>query len=328
MTTTQPKIYILHENDAWTQPLEAALTKQDLPFESWFLDEGLIDLAKTPPPGVFYNRMSASSHTRGHRYAAEYTGCVLAWLESHGAVVLNSSRALQLEVSKVAQYQALQVAGIRTPHTVAAIGRDQIMAAASEMQGAFITKHNRGGKGLGVRLFSQTESLAEYLDGSEYEAPIDGVTLVQAYIRSPQPTITRCEFVGQTFLYAVAVNTSDGFQLCPADECAIGDAFCPTNESVAPRFRIIEDFDSPLIEQYQSFLQANDIHIAGIEFIVDDNGVSHTYDINTNTNYNPDAERIAGRSAMDDIAAYLGATLLNARTSRHPSQSHGLKLAS
>ena len=41
-----------------------------LPFEEWFLSEGVLDLAGAPPQGVFYNRMSASSHTRGHRYAA------------------------------------------------------------------------------------------------------------------------------------------------------------------------------------------------------------------------------------------------------------------
>lgn len=107
------RIYVIHENDAWVEPLRAALDELGLPFEEWFLSEGRLDFDSIPPEGVFYNRMSASSHTRGHRYAAEYTGCVLAWLEAHGRRVINTCRALQLEISKIAQYAALSVYGTR-----------------------------------------------------------------------------------------------------------------------------------------------------------------------------------------------------------------------
>ena len=41
-----------------------------LPYTEWFIADGKLDLSSVPPQGVFYNRMSASSHTRGHRYAA------------------------------------------------------------------------------------------------------------------------------------------------------------------------------------------------------------------------------------------------------------------
>ena len=44
--------------------------------------------------------MSASSHTRGHRYAAELTAAVLAWLKRHDRRVVDGSRALDLEISK------------------------------------------------------------------------------------------------------------------------------------------------------------------------------------------------------------------------------------
>jgi hypothetical protein len=77
-----PKIYVIHENDAWVEPLRAAFAERGLPFQEWFLSEGLVDLSAVPPDGVFYNRMSASSHTRGHRYAPELTAATLAWLES------------------------------------------------------------------------------------------------------------------------------------------------------------------------------------------------------------------------------------------------------
>ncbi|MCH9047187.1 MAG: hypothetical protein IIA40_13920, partial [SAR324 cluster bacterium] len=159
-------IYVLHENESWVLPLRKAFEVRGLPYEEWFLDGGHIDLADTPPRGVFYNRMSASSHTRGHRYAPEHTAAVLAWLEAHGRRVVNNRRALQLEISKAAQYAALNAHGIPTPKTVAAVGRDQIVKAARTFAGRpFITKHNRGGKGLGVHLFRSLDALADYVEG-------------------------------------------------------------------------------------------------------------------------------------------------------------------
>jgi hypothetical protein len=307
--TAMSCIYVIHENHEWTAPLRTELERLDLPYREWFLDQGHLDLSAPPPEGVFYNRMSASSHTRNHRYAAEYTAAVLAWLESHGRRVINSSRSLQLEISKVAQYTALAAHGIRTPHTVAAVGREQILQAAKGFDGPFITKHNRGGKGLGVRLFHSVSALQLYLEDPEFEQSPDGITLLQQYIEAPEPFITRCEFVGGKFLYALRADTSQGFLLCPADECQVGDAFCPTNELATAKFRIVKNFDHPILIRYARFLEANAIHIAGIEFIVDGNGELYTYDINTNTNYNAVAESEAGLSGMRSIAMYLGSEL-------------------
>jgi hypothetical protein len=301
------KIHIIHENPEWTAPLLKALDAQGLPWEDWLLDEGALDLSGAPPEGVFYNRMSASSHTRGHRYAPEYTAAVLAWLEGHGRRVINSSRALQLEVSKVAQYATLEQHGIRTPKTLAVVGREELVATARAFDDAFITKHNRAGKGLGVRLFETPADLERYVDSPEFEPPIDGITLLQEYIRAPEPFITRVEFVGGKFLYAVRVDTSDGFLLCPADECQDEGAVCPTLPT--SKFRILHGFDDPIIEAYERVLRDNDVHIAGVEFIVDAAGEKYTYDINTNTNYNPRAESAAGRSGMVAIASYLGREL-------------------
>jgi glutathione synthase/RimK-type ligase-like ATP-grasp enzyme len=308
-----PRIYVIHENDAWVEPLREAFRDFGLPFSEWFIDKRTLDLSSVPPEGVFYNRMSASSHTRGHRYAAELTGGVLAWLEAHGRRVVNDGRALALEISKMAQYAALRRYGIRVPHTIAAVGRDEIVAAAKTMGAPFITKHNRAGKGLGVYRFDDVEALQRYVEGDAFEDSVDGVTLIQRYIEAPQPFITRVEFVGGNFLYAVQVDTSQGFELCPADVCQIDDAFCPVGETApttsAPRFRIIEGFADPIVERYRRFLADNGIGIAGIEFIRDCSGELYTYDVNTNTNYNADAERIAGVSGMRAIAAYLGSEL-------------------
>jgi len=307
----QAKVYVIHENEAWIEPLRAAFEARRLPFEEWFLDQGTLNLAEAPPEGVFYNRMSASSHTRDHRFAPEYTGCVLAWLERHGRRLVNSGRALQLEVSKVAQYSALEAHGIRTPRTVAAVGREAVIDAALDFDGPFITKHNRAGKGLGVHLFSNPEDLADYAAGSDYEPSIDGVTLIQEYIQAPEPFITRVEYVGGRLVYAVRVDTSEGFELCPVEACR-GDANARTADTKpANLFTVLPDFHHPLVERYITFLAANDIEVAGIEFIVDAKGEAYTYDINTNTNYNAKAEAEAGLSGggMGAIADFLCAEL-------------------
>jgi GNAT superfamily N-acetyltransferase len=312
-----PRVYVIHENDEWVAPLRRNFAARGIPFAEWHLDEGILDLRTAPPPGVFYNRMSASSHTRGHRYAPELTAAVLAWLEGHGATVVNGERALQLELSKVAQYQALAKFGIETPQTLAVVGKHNITEAARRLGFPVILKHNRAGKGLGVRLLLSAAALDEHLASGEFEPSIDGVTLVQRYIKAPEPFITRVEFVGGKLLYAVRVDTSQGFELCPADVCQIDSPplaqACP---AVAPsdRFQIVRDFSHPLLPKWEAFLAANDIRIAGVELIVDENGRAFTYDVNTNTNYNPDAEAKDGRtgtdrSGMGAVASYLGSRL-------------------
>jgi hypothetical protein len=306
-----PHIHVIHENAAWLSPLAAALDRYALPWREWFLDRGVFDLSQAPPAGVFYNRMSASSHTRDHRYAAELTASVLAWLERYGRRVVNGARALDLEISKARQYAALEAAGLRTPDTILVAGRELLVEAARQHYGGapFILKPNRGGKGLGVRLFDTPEALAKYLDSRDYEAPADGLHLLQQYVRASAPIITRAEFIGRRFMYAVEVDTSEGFELCPADVCAVGDAFCPASEEPRPKFTIIDEIDVSLKRQYERFLAANYIDVAGLEFITGGDGTVYTYDVNTNTNYNPDAEARAGRCGMDMLARYLGSEL-------------------
>jgi hypothetical protein len=305
-----PRVYVIHENNSWVEPLRGEFAALGVPYTEWFLDEGILDLTTAPPEGIFYNRMSASSHTRGHQYAPELTAAVLAWLKAHGRTVVNGERALQLEVSKVAQYEALKAFGVPTPDTIAVVGRDNIAAAADRLGFPVILKHNRAGRGLGVRLLFSAAALAEHVGSPDFEQSRDGITLVQRYIKAPAPFITRVEFVGGQLVYAVRVNTSQGFELCPADACQI-IAAATARPAAAPgdRFQILPQFEHPLAPAWQAFLAANDIGIAGVEFIVDETGRSFTYDVNTNTNYNAEAEAKDGRRGMRAIAAYLGRLL-------------------
>ena len=308
------KIYVLHENNEWTIHLQNRLDELNLPYELWHLDEGVIDLSSEPPEGVFYNRISASSHTRDHRFAPEFTEAVLAWLERHNRIVVNGTRALRLEVSKVNQYMALNACGIRTPKTLAAVGKKHIIDAANSLSmPSFITKHNRAGKGQGVQLFHSVNALQEYIDGANFDEPVDGITLIQQYIESPESFIIRHEFIGGKFLYGVKVDTSQGFELCPADACSIEDMFCPTDKpqraAMTAKFDILKNYRPAFIDAYEAFLQKNDIQVAAIEAIQDADGNSYAYDVNTNTNYNSDAEKIAGQFAMLALAKYLAERL-------------------
>lgn len=299
------KVFVIHENNDWMVPLRYELTASATPFEEWFVDHGVLDLSEAPPEGVFYNRMSASSHTRGHEYAPEYAAAVLEWLERHGRTIVNGHRALQLEVSKVAQYEALAAHGIPTPATVAVIGPEHMREAARRVGYPLILKHNRAGKGLGVRLVPDEAALGEALATPEGPPPRDGIWLVQRYVRAPDHCITRTEFVGGRFLYAVRVDTSEGFELCPSDQCRAGESAISGNRAASEKFRVLEDFRSPLVPRLERFLAENDIGIGAVEFVVDETGAPFVYDVNTNTNYNAEAERRAGVSGMGAIARHL-----------------------
>jgi hypothetical protein len=112
------------------------------------------------------------------------------------------------------------------------------------------------------------------------------------------------EFVNSKFLYAVEVDTSQGFELCPADACEI-ESNCPTEDF--NKFKINGNFSIPNISDFENFLRGNDIGIAGIEIIFDENGSCWTYDVNTNTNYNSKAEEQADQNAPEAVARFLGA---------------------
>ncbi|HAD47335.1 MAG: alpha-L-glutamate ligase [Idiomarina sp.] len=302
------EIVVLHENEEWLVPLREAFKERGVEAKEWFLDEGVVPFTDTPADAVYYNRMSASSHTRGHRYAPELTKLVLTWLESQNRTVVNGSQVLALEICKLSQYAALQRAGLQVPKTQAVVGKEKLAGAAEKFaQWPLILKPNRGGKGLGVQRFESLTALESFVASGDYQEPLDGTWLLQEYIQPKKPHITRAEFVGQRFVYAVEVNTEDGFELCPADNCSIEDQFCPTDQT-SHKFTISRRFnDHEIIRSLENFLRSNDIDVAGIEFIENEQGELYVYDVNTNTNYNQPAEQRAKVKAtgMGALADYL-----------------------
>jgi hypothetical protein len=298
------KVYVIHENPDWYAPLGAAFDAAGVPHEQWLLGDGVLDLGAVPPDGVFWSRMSASAHTRGHPDAKDLTRGMLCWLESHGRRVVNGRRVLELEMSKMDQLTALRAAGFDVPRTVAVAGPAELSPAASKLPVPFISKHNQGGKGLGVRLFESHDEFGEYLSSPGYEAPVDGITLLQEYLRAAEPFITRVEVVGGEFIYAITADTArGGFELCPADACAIDQAPGPD------LFALRDGFDHPIAGRYADFARAQGIEIAGFEFIETEDGRLVTYDVNTTTNYNAGIEAVAPRPALRAVAGFFGGLL-------------------
>lgn len=308
---TAHHVYILYENEEWMVPLERELKAAGLEYTKWHMEHTFFDVNSTPPEGIFLNRMSPSSHTRGHTLSVDNTLNTIYWLESHGRRVINGSHAFLFEISKVRQYAELEKAGIKTPHTLAVPDNKALLKdAAKTMPLPFITKHNRGGKGLGVRLFNTLEDFESYLEAG-FEPSIDNITLLQEYVKPREPFITRIEIVNGEFQYAIQASTEQGFELCPAESCEIGDQFCPTTD--APEedsnrqdlFSLRTEFDHSIVDKYIAFLKAHQIDIAGIEFIENANGEIITYDINTTTNYSPGVEDKHGLNGMKAIAEFI-----------------------
>src|SRR6185312_2411507 len=69
-------VHVLHENPEWMPPFAAAFAAE----------------------GVWWSRMSASAHTRGHTAAAEHARALLDVLEAHGRRVVNGRAVLDLEL--------------------------------------------------------------------------------------------------------------------------------------------------------------------------------------------------------------------------------------
>jgi len=309
-------VYIIYENEDWLPPLRREFKRYNIPFQEWFLFSGEVDLSSVPPEGVFINRISPSSHTRGHAHSVDFAREVVNWLEVHGRRVINGSSAFRLEVSKWAQYVSLQKSGVLVPKTIAAVGdAKQLQKTAKNFSAPFMSKPNRGGKGSGVHLHRTHEDFNRYVESAAFlegSSP-DGITLLQQYL--PADFITRAEFVDGEYMYSIRADTSKGFNLCPSDLCEV-DMFCPvsnletTSVDTKPEFNrqqlfaLREDIlpEDAFIASLKEWISGTGIDICGIEFVEDAAGKRYVYDVNTTTNYSPAVEEVNGLNGCEKIA--------------------------
>lgn len=290
---------IIYENPDWLPFFETALDEVGIPYRLNFIDTHEWNPATAPDPILYLNRISPSSHTRGHHNAVTRGRQYLAYLAKHRSAVINPLNTLDYEMSKVAQYQLLEKYGLRTPKTVSSTHQDELLLMAKGFAFPLITKHNCSGKGLGIKLFDQYNALEEYLHSENYIPSPDGIVLLQEYIQPKKDRITRVEIVDGQLLYALHSSTAQGFELCPADACrveqkGISQAVCEVGGSL---FTYIPDFDHEVLKPYLKLAGENHFDLVGIEFVEDEAGIAYTYDINGTTNYSPDVEKASGQKA-------------------------------
>ena len=89
VAVSTPKIYALHENPEWFPPFADAFAAEGVEYVEWVLTDGVLDLDEAPPEGIFWSRISASSHTRDHGLTKDYSRAVLSWLEASGRRTVN-----------------------------------------------------------------------------------------------------------------------------------------------------------------------------------------------------------------------------------------------
>ena len=310
-----PTVHVLFENPAWNPPLLEALEAEGFSYELHYLVDGSLDPSTEPPEGIWINRVSPSSHTRDHGNTVTMAREVLFWLELHGRRVINGLRAFEFEMSKLRQDLILRKHGILTPRTVLAVGADSLVEQAHTFEGPFITKHNQGGKGLGIHLFYDADQLEAFLKSGEFDPGPDGKVILQQYIQPPEPYITRVELVGDRFLFAMRSRTDEGFQLCPSDACQVpasNPEVCPIDNEDADRVGVASKFsqspitaDDELVVKMLAMIAAEGIEVAGIEFVEDADGNRYTYDINGTTNYSGVLGKQTGIDGMREVVRYI-----------------------
>ncbi|MDB2700442.1 alpha-L-glutamate ligase [Alphaproteobacteria bacterium] len=312
------KSFIIHENEEWLIPLRKALEKFDVQYEEWLLDDMTINIDQAPPNGIFFSRMSASNYTRNHLHSNQSSNIILTWLENHNRRVINGTNVLKIEFSKVLQQLLLKQSGFKTPKTIVAVGINKIKEAASNLNVyPMIIKPNQGGKGFGVKLINTMNELDKMLEDNLVNSSKDDTWLLQEKISTNEEFITRMEFIGGNFIYSLKVFSKNSFELCPADACEVDlDQFCPVDEindinNSQPSFFIDDEPDKDLAKQLTIFLKKHQIEVAGVEFIRNKDGVPIFYDINTNTNYNLNAEKQSkvNKNGMEEIALFLKSEL-------------------
>jgi hypothetical protein len=304
-------IGVLYENEAWLEPLFAALDDASLPFERVFANEQSFDpAARAPEWSLALNKISPSSYVRGHLPSIAFARQFLPFLEERNVPVVNGSASFRLETSKALQLLLLDRLGIRAPRARVVNDSSRLAAAAVGLRFPVIVKPNVGGSGALMRRFDTPDELATAAAGGIDLGP-DGTALVQEYLEPEDGTITRVEFLDGEYLYAIRITNDrqTDFNLCPADICQTDFDNCVA-EAPAKRQLKIEAVTPPadIVRDVLRIAQAGAIDVGGVEYLVAArDGLPYVYDINALSNFVTDAERLVGFDPHARFAGYLAA---------------------
>jgi hypothetical protein len=303
MTTEAKPIAVFFEHPDWFRLLFAELERRGRPFLWIEAAQHQYDPDETQPEfPLLFNRMSPSAYLRGHGQGIFYTLNYLAHLERLGVRVINNRAAFTIEISKALQLSLLRSLGLAYPRARVINHASQVLSAARDLRFPIVVKANIGGSGAGVVRYDSRDSLERAVNAGTIDLGIDQTALVQEFVPARDGHITRVETLGGKFLYGIKVFTSgDNFNLCPADICQTTDgvelarAACPVD---APKNGLqVEAYTPPaeVIAAVERIVQAAQIDVGGVEYIVDDrDGSLLYYDINALSNFVADAPRVIG----------------------------------
>jgi biotin carboxylase len=295
------RVAVLYEHPEWFIPLFAALDERGLDVIHVNATSLRWDPAERPDFSLLLNRMSPSSHTRGHGHAIHAAAAYIDWVESHGIPAINGSMAYRLELSKSAQIDLLGRLHIRYPRARVINNAREAADAADGLRFPIVVKPNIGGSGAGIQRFDSLDALHRAEAAHTIDLGIDSTALVQEFLPARGGTITRLELLEGELLYAIEITppAGHGFNLCPTDICQTDAApqpesleMCPTRPAMAIAAAAPGGAE---IEAGRRIARAARLDVCGIEYLIDDrDGQPYVYDINALSNFVTDARRIVG----------------------------------
>ena len=241
--------------------------------------------------------MSASSHTRGHRYAPE--------LHGRGARVARSRTAARRSTTGArCNSRSARSRNTRRSHATAFARRarsppsagEHIVEAARALQRPVHHQAQPRGQGPGrAAVPGASTRLQRYVDSDAFEDSVDGITLIQEYIQAPEPLhharrVRRRQVPLRGARRHVARLRAVPRRRLPGRRCVLpggrhgsrcgGAALSHRQRLLASRSSSATGVSSPTTASASRESSSSPMP----------RGEIYTYDVNTNTNYNPDAE--------------------------------------
>jgi len=303
MTSETKPIAIYYEHPDWFRLLFAELDRRGRSYLTIEAARHQYDPEETAIEfPLLFNRMSPSAYLRGNAQGIFYTLNYLGHLEGLGVRVINNRAAFTIETSKALQLSLLSSLGLPYPRARVINHPSQAVSAARDLRFPIVVKANIGGSGAGVVRYDSPDSLERAVSAGTIDLGIDQTALVQEFVPARGGHITRIETLGGKYLYGIKVFTSgESFNLCPADICQttagveLARLACPID---APKSGLrVESYTPPesVIDAVERIVQAAQIDVGGVEYIIDDrDGSLLYYDINALSNFVADAPRVVG----------------------------------
>lgn len=294
-----PSIGVLYEHPEWFTLLFAELDRRGIPWLPVHAEQLMYDPERPVPYTLLLNRMSPSSHRRGHGNAIFTVRDYVSHLEESGIEVINGSAAYAVEISKARQLDLFRKCGVGYPRARVVNHSSQVCEAAEGLEFPIVFKPNVGGSGAGIVRFDSQKQLAV----ADFDFGVDGTALVQEFLPARENSIVRVEVLNGEFLYAIRIWPDlTSFNLCPADICQSEPAasqdmsVCPI-EALGKKKLRIEQEDPPrsAVDGALALARAAQLDVGGIEYLVNDRtGQIAYYDINALSNFVTDAVKVVG----------------------------------